>query len=159
MSTRPNAICSLSRVTLTLPWSFFASLLMTILLCIHYSYFGSTMSPLATARQSFATMATSTTEERTTNPTMAPGPLPTGVYPITGRPNKLPRSALTYKTDSEHSSDSETTIARDIRDSMEIIMWNTLISPQCSPIIRSQLHRAGTVSYTHLRAHETEADL
>eukprot|EP00971_Amphidinium_carterae_P229073 4544020-Amphidinium_carterae.1 len=39
------------------PSSFFVSLLMTILLCIHYSYFGSTISPLATARKSFATMA------------------------------------------------------------------------------------------------------
>eukprot|EP00971_Amphidinium_carterae_P022374 441233-Amphidinium_carterae.1 len=44
-------------MTITLPWSFFASLLRTILLCIHYSYFGSTISPLATARQSLATMA------------------------------------------------------------------------------------------------------
>eukprot|EP00971_Amphidinium_carterae_P221596 4398712-Amphidinium_carterae.1 len=44
-------------MTITLPWSFFASLLMTILLCIHYSYFGSTISPLATVRQSLATMA------------------------------------------------------------------------------------------------------
>eukprot|EP00971_Amphidinium_carterae_P096055 1900835-Amphidinium_carterae.1 len=32
-------------------------MLMTILLCIHYSYFGSTISPLATVRQSLATMA------------------------------------------------------------------------------------------------------
>eukprot|EP00971_Amphidinium_carterae_P191779 3805161-Amphidinium_carterae.1 len=44
-------------MTITLPWSFFASLLMTILLCIHYGYFGSTINPLATARQSLATMA------------------------------------------------------------------------------------------------------
>eukprot|EP00971_Amphidinium_carterae_P250945 4981613-Amphidinium_carterae.1 len=47
-----------SQMTITLPWSFFVSLLMTILLCIHHSYFGSTISPLATARK-FATMATS----------------------------------------------------------------------------------------------------
>eukprot|EP00971_Amphidinium_carterae_P252115 5005691-Amphidinium_carterae.1 len=90
-------------------------------------------------------MATSTTEERTTSPTMAPGPLPTGINPITGRPNKLPRSTLMYNTDSEDSLDSESTIARDIRDSMELIMWNTLVSPQCSPIVRSQLHRAGII--------------
>eukprot|EP00971_Amphidinium_carterae_P067984 1345326-Amphidinium_carterae.1 len=45
------------QMTITLPWPFFASLLMTILLCIHYSYFASTISPLATARQSLATMA------------------------------------------------------------------------------------------------------
>eukprot|EP00971_Amphidinium_carterae_P137994 2735012-Amphidinium_carterae.1 len=90
-------------------------------------------------------MATSTTEEGMTSPTMAPGPLPTGIDPISGRPNKLPRSAVTYNTDSEHNSDSDSTIARDIRDSMEIIMWNTLISPQCSPIVRSQLHRAGII--------------
>eukprot|EP00971_Amphidinium_carterae_P274165 5441085-Amphidinium_carterae.1 len=44
-------------MTFTLPWSFFASLLMTIPLCIHYSYFGSTISPLATVRHSLATMA------------------------------------------------------------------------------------------------------
>eukprot|EP00971_Amphidinium_carterae_P232989 4624240-Amphidinium_carterae.1 len=42
--------------TITVPWSFFASLLMTILLCVHYSYFGSTISPLATVRQSLETM-------------------------------------------------------------------------------------------------------
>eukprot|EP00971_Amphidinium_carterae_P349418 6491009-Amphidinium_carterae.3 len=35
-------------------WSFLASLLCTIILCLHYSYFGSTISPLATARQYIA---------------------------------------------------------------------------------------------------------
>eukprot|EP00971_Amphidinium_carterae_P235783 4679320-Amphidinium_carterae.1 len=34
--------------TITVPWSFFASLVMTTLLCSHCSYFGSTISPLAT---------------------------------------------------------------------------------------------------------------
>eukprot|EP00971_Amphidinium_carterae_P013711 270078-Amphidinium_carterae.2 len=28
------------QLTITLPWSFFASLLATIILCLHYSYFG-----------------------------------------------------------------------------------------------------------------------
>eukprot|EP00971_Amphidinium_carterae_P109264 2163660-Amphidinium_carterae.1 len=40
--------------TITLPWSFFVLLLCTMLLCLHYSYFGSTISPLATARQGVA---------------------------------------------------------------------------------------------------------
>eukprot|EP00971_Amphidinium_carterae_P158500 3142093-Amphidinium_carterae.1 len=51
-------------------------MLMTILLCIHYSYFGSTISPLATVRQSLATMATSTTEEDNGHIPGAPGTMP-----------------------------------------------------------------------------------
>eukprot|EP00971_Amphidinium_carterae_P340670 6479125-Amphidinium_carterae.1 len=38
-------------LTITLPWSFFVSLLATLMLCLHYSYVGSTISPLATVRQ------------------------------------------------------------------------------------------------------------
>eukprot|EP00971_Amphidinium_carterae_P303834 6037077-Amphidinium_carterae.1 len=34
-----------------LPWSFFVSLVATLILCLHYSYFGSTISPPATVRQ------------------------------------------------------------------------------------------------------------
>eukprot|EP00971_Amphidinium_carterae_P313104 6222356-Amphidinium_carterae.1 len=94
-------------------------------------------------------MATSSTEEKTASSTMAPGPLTTGVDPITGRPNLLPRSPLVYNTDSEDSNDSDSTIDRDIRDNMEIIMWNTLASPQSSPIVRSQLHRAGIILQTN----------
>eukprot|EP00971_Amphidinium_carterae_P271369 5385030-Amphidinium_carterae.1 len=32
---------------------------------------------------------------------------------------------------------------------MELIMWNTLASPQSSPIVRSQLQRAGIILQTN----------
>eukprot|EP00971_Amphidinium_carterae_P022538 444504-Amphidinium_carterae.1 len=46
------------QLTITLPWSFFVSLMCTIILCLHYSYFGSKISPLATARQFVADIGT-----------------------------------------------------------------------------------------------------
>eukprot|EP00971_Amphidinium_carterae_P012687 249964-Amphidinium_carterae.1 len=58
------------QMAITLPWSFFVSLLMRILLCIHYSHSGSTISPLATARQ-LVTMA-GTTPIPTAGPTVGP---------------------------------------------------------------------------------------
>eukprot|EP00971_Amphidinium_carterae_P296435 5888823-Amphidinium_carterae.1 len=69
-------------------------------------------------------MATSSTGAEPVDPTMAPGPLPTDIDPITGRPNLLPKSTLVYNTDSEDDNDSISTIARDIRDNMELLMWN-----------------------------------
>eukprot|EP00971_Amphidinium_carterae_P181422 3599167-Amphidinium_carterae.1 len=84
--------------------------------------------------------------------TMAPGPLPTGIDPITGRPNLLPRSPLVYNTDSESrmdNIDSVSTIARDIRDNMELVMWNSLTSTHTSPLVRSQLQRAGIILQTN----------
>eukprot|EP00971_Amphidinium_carterae_P007976 157925-Amphidinium_carterae.5 len=39
------------QLTITIPWSFIVSLIATIFICLHYSYLGSTRSPLATARQ------------------------------------------------------------------------------------------------------------
>eukprot|EP00971_Amphidinium_carterae_P132722 2628703-Amphidinium_carterae.4 len=44
-------------LTIRLTWSFLVSLLCTIILCLHYSYFGSTISPLATFSQFAGTMA------------------------------------------------------------------------------------------------------
>eukprot|EP00971_Amphidinium_carterae_P349711 6491169-Amphidinium_carterae.3 len=58
------------------------------------------------------------------------------------------RNPLQYDT-YEGSDDSDSTIDRDIRDSMEIIMWNTLATPQCSPVVRDQLHRAGLILATN----------
>eukprot|EP00971_Amphidinium_carterae_P026278 518384-Amphidinium_carterae.1 len=73
-------------------------------------------------------MATSSTVDQPVDPTMAPGPLP---------------------TDSEDDSDSVSTIARDIRDSMELLMWNSLTSSHTSPIVRSELQRAGIIRQTN----------
>eukprot|EP00971_Amphidinium_carterae_P182925 3630095-Amphidinium_carterae.1 len=60
--------------------------------------------------------------------TMAPGPL---------------------TSDSEESDDSTSTIARDVRDNMEIIMWNSLTFTQTSPLVLNQLHRAGIILQTN----------
>eukprot|EP00971_Amphidinium_carterae_P211781 4202431-Amphidinium_carterae.1 len=46
-------------------------------------------------------------------------------------------------------SDSASTIARDIRDNMETLMWNSLTSSHTSPIVRSQLQRAGIILQTN----------
>eukprot|EP00971_Amphidinium_carterae_P247119 4907813-Amphidinium_carterae.1 len=81
-------------------------------------------------------MATSSSEESI--PTMAPGPME--VDSTTARPTVDKNNPLDYHT-SDESDDSASTIDRDIRDDMEIIMWNALVSPQCSPIVRSQLHK------------------
>eukprot|EP00971_Amphidinium_carterae_P329261 6461584-Amphidinium_carterae.1 len=96
-------------------------------------------------------MATSSTTKQSGSSTMAPGPSTTGIDPITGRPNLLPRSPLVYNTDSEegHDTDSVSTIDRDIRDNMELIMWNSLASSRSSPIVRHQLHRAGLILQTN----------
>eukprot|EP00971_Amphidinium_carterae_P073561 1454512-Amphidinium_carterae.1 len=58
-------------MTITLPWSFVASMLMTILL-------GSTISPLATVRHSLATMATSSTADEPVDPPNGPGAITSG---------------------------------------------------------------------------------
>eukprot|EP00971_Amphidinium_carterae_P250179 4966192-Amphidinium_carterae.1 len=83
--------------------------------------------------------------------TMAPGPSTTGIDPITGRPNLLPRSSLVYNEDSESGMDtsSESTISIGIRDDMEIIMWNSLTSPNTSPLVLAQLHQAGIILQTN----------
>eukprot|EP00971_Amphidinium_carterae_P040274 790718-Amphidinium_carterae.1 len=73
-------------------------------------------------------MVTHSTVDEPVDATMAPGPLP---------------------TDSEGDSDSGFTIARDIRDSMELLMWNNLTSYRTSPIVRSQLQRAGIILQTN----------
>eukprot|EP00971_Amphidinium_carterae_P351069 6491895-Amphidinium_carterae.1 len=83
------------QMTITLPWSFFVSLLMTILLCIHYRYFGSTISPLATARQ-FVTMATSTSTEGIS--TTAPGPMDVD-QAVDSQPMNDPNNPLVYNSD------------------------------------------------------------
>eukprot|EP00971_Amphidinium_carterae_P072774 1439141-Amphidinium_carterae.1 len=103
-------------------------MLMTILLCIHYIYFGSTISPLATVRHSLVTMVTSSTVDEPVNTPMAPGPL---------------------AADSDGDNDSVSTIARDIRDSLEIVMWNSLTSSNTCPLVRSQLQRAGIILQTN----------
>eukprot|EP00971_Amphidinium_carterae_P267475 5305674-Amphidinium_carterae.1 len=50
--------------------------------------------------------AVETNADGTVEYTMAPGPLPTGIDPITGRPNLLPRSALVYNEESESGMDN-----------------------------------------------------
>eukprot|EP00971_Amphidinium_carterae_P262474 5206477-Amphidinium_carterae.1 len=73
-------------------------------------------------------MATSTTGEEETNVPGSPGPTPEEVY-----------NPLDY-----HTSDSDissSTIDYDIQLAMTKIMWSSLISPQCSPIVHDQLHK------------------
>eukprot|EP00971_Amphidinium_carterae_P018055 355942-Amphidinium_carterae.1 len=75
-------------------------------------------------------MATTAPEMEETFTPRAPGPLPNEVD------NNNP---LAYHS-SDTSDASDSTIDRDIRDNSEIIMWNTVVSSRCSPIVRSQLH-------------------
>eukprot|EP00971_Amphidinium_carterae_P002192 43484-Amphidinium_carterae.1 len=77
-------------------------------------------------------------------PASAPGPMD-----IDQGQNAQPmHNPLQYDTD-ERSDDSDSTIDRDIRDNMEIIMWNTLVTQQCAPEVRDQLHRAGLILATN----------
>eukprot|EP00971_Amphidinium_carterae_P215662 4280800-Amphidinium_carterae.1 len=110
-------------------------MLMTILLCINYSYFGSTISPLATARQAFATMATSTTENEEDHIPGAPGTM--GDEDARNNP-------LDYCT-SDSGTPSSSTIGYDIIRDMTKIMWSSLVSPQCSPLVHAQLHMSWLV--------------
>eukprot|EP00971_Amphidinium_carterae_P190596 3782525-Amphidinium_carterae.1 len=42
----------------------------------------------------------------------------------------------------DKSPSSESTIDADLREDSEIIMWNVLLSPRCSPIVKDLLHRS-----------------
>eukprot|EP00971_Amphidinium_carterae_P299960 5959165-Amphidinium_carterae.1 len=49
-----------------------------------------------------------------------------------------------HNTADRHSRDtspsSESTIDQDLREDSEIIRWNVLLSPRCSPIVKDLLH-------------------
>eukprot|EP00971_Amphidinium_carterae_P208049 4128311-Amphidinium_carterae.1 len=66
----------------------------------------------------------------------------------------LPNEADNNNPMDHHSRDtspaSESTIDRDILEDSEIIMWNVLVSPRCSPIVKNVLHKS--YMFVHLQA-------
>eukprot|EP00971_Amphidinium_carterae_P221941 4406133-Amphidinium_carterae.1 len=194
----------LRQLAITLPWSFFVSLLYTIILCLHYSYFGSTISPLATVRQFVAdpvgTMAgvngdfalinghisqetmsalqqprlkASSRAVPSTMPTMVPTmPKPAATSNPTSPPEERPTShngatgtgaASTTPMDtgadvaadidsedttmrpqsmSSGSTSSQATVWSETMLDIEQLMWEKLVTPQCSPLVRQQLDDA-----------------
>eukprot|EP00971_Amphidinium_carterae_P011514 226830-Amphidinium_carterae.2 len=110
-------------------------MLMTILLCIHYSYIGSTISPLATARQSLASMVTLRQEDDVNHLPGAPGTVP--------HEEEVENNPLDYNTsDTNSGTGSSLTIGPTIIDDMMKSMWSSLISPQCSPMVHTLLHKS-----------------
>eukprot|EP00971_Amphidinium_carterae_P281084 5581139-Amphidinium_carterae.1 len=130
-------------------------MLMTILLCIHYSYFGSTSE----VRQSLASMAGLPLINGHSR-VPAPGDpqfadfvhriLTTGYAPdLTmetaeeqpGQPTgNVERDAAAQSIANSSSMgstvDGQTTVA------MESMMWDSIVSRQCSPLVRQQLQEA-----------------
>eukprot|EP00971_Amphidinium_carterae_P232341 4610368-Amphidinium_carterae.1 len=82
-------------------------------------------------------MVTSITEDDIS--AMAPGPMDT-VQEVDTRPPNDPINPLEYDSDEVSSDSTPSTIDRDIRDNMEILMWNQLVTAQCSPDVPNKLH-------------------
>eukprot|EP00971_Amphidinium_carterae_P321804 6396660-Amphidinium_carterae.1 len=79
-------------------------------------------------------MASSTTEEANGHMPGAPG---------TMQNEEVASNPPGYSTDDTHSgTPSYLTIGPNIIDEMMKIMWSSLISPQCSPIVHTLLHKS-----------------
>eukprot|EP00971_Amphidinium_carterae_P143754 2848488-Amphidinium_carterae.1 len=85
-------------------------------------------------------MATSTTEAQKTQTRRA-----LGAALNEGDNNNKADRHLRDKT--HKSPSSESTIDADLREDSEIIMWNVLLSPRCSPIVKDLLHRSFMFPY------------
>eukprot|EP00971_Amphidinium_carterae_P250951 4981681-Amphidinium_carterae.1 len=89
-------------------------------------------------------MATSTSTGNI--PTMASGPNDNET-----KDNAEPQNnPLVYDTDNSSVMSKASTIDRDIRDDVEHLVWDKLVSPQCSPEVQRKLHN----SWLFLRVNE-----
>eukprot|EP00971_Amphidinium_carterae_P271920 5396214-Amphidinium_carterae.2 len=151
------------QLTITLPWSFFVLLLCTIILCLYYSYFGSTISPLATARQfvvdvgsmagavnhnakainiSQSSVAASLTAPDN-GPTSSTAPIPMDINQEAAAGTVDNAADVTMRAESISSgSRTSSTVAGETMMNIEQLIWNNLVTQQCAQMVRSLLNDA-----------------